>query len=149
MRLKTQLAIKADIEGQAPVTWSRKNFEVLLKQNREQWSAPQSLTTSGLIGFLIDNQIVRPVEIQSKAYNRKMRYILGRPSPLQFALSFFKSSFLSHASALEVHGLGRSEMIRTWNVAKVRLQSTKLIVRRDPGVRRQRSYSSEDLHPAL
>jgi hypothetical protein len=37
MRLKTQLAIKADIEGQAPAAWSRKNFEVLLKQNRKQW----------------------------------------------------------------------------------------------------------------
>jgi hypothetical protein len=110
MKLKTELAIKAAIEAQAPAAWSRKNFEALLKQHREAWGAPQSLTTSGLIEFLIDNEIVRPVEIWSKAYDRKMRYVLGRPSPLQFALSFFKDSYLSHASALEVHGLGSSEM---------------------------------------
>ena len=110
MKLKTELAIKAAIETQAPAAWSRKNFEALLKQYREAWGAPQSLTTSGLIEFLIDNEIVRPVEIRSKAYDRKMRYVLGRPSPLQFALSFFKDSYLSHASALEVHGLGSSEM---------------------------------------
>ena len=55
-------------------------------------------------------RIVRPVEIRSKAYDRKMRYVLGRPSPLQFALSFFNDSYLSHASALEVHGFGSSEM---------------------------------------
>ena len=110
MRLKTQLAIKADIEAQAPAAWNRKNFEVFLKQYREQWGAPQSLTTSELIDFLIDNEIVRPVEIESKDYDRKMRYVIGRPSPLQFALSFFKDSYLSHASALEVHGIGKSEM---------------------------------------
>jgi hypothetical protein len=110
MKLKSELAIKAAIEAQAPAAWSRKNFEALLKQHREAWGAPQSLTTSGLIEFLIDNEIVRPVEIRSKAYDRKMRYVLGRPSPLQFALSFFKDSYLSHASALEVHGLGSSEM---------------------------------------
>jgi hypothetical protein len=55
-------------------------------------------------------RIVRPVEIRSKAYDRKMRYVLGQPSPLHLALSFFKDSYLSHASALEVHGLGSSEM---------------------------------------
>jgi hypothetical protein len=110
MRLKTQLAIKADIEAQAPAAWNRKNFEVFLKQYRERWGAPQSLTTYELIDFLIDNEIVRPVEIESKAYDHKMRYVLGRPSPFQFALSFFKDSYLSHGSALEVHGLGRSEM---------------------------------------
>jgi hypothetical protein len=109
-KTKTELAIKAAIEARAPAAWSRKNFETLLKQHREAWGAPQSLTTSGLIEFLIDNEIVRPVEIRSKAYDRKMRYVLGRPSPLQFALSFFKDSYLSHSSALEVHGLGSSEM---------------------------------------
>ena len=110
VKLKTQLAIKANIEAQAAAAWNRKNFDVLLKQHREEWGAPQSLTTSGLIDFLIDNEIVRPVEIRSKAYDRKMRYVLGRPSPLQFALSFFKDSCLSDASALEVDGLGSSEM---------------------------------------
>lgn len=111
MKLKTQLAIKANIEALGPAAWSRKNFERLLNQNREEWDAPKSLTTSGLIDFLIDNEIVRPVEIASKAYGRKTRYTLGRPSRLQFAISFFKDSYLSHASALEVHGLGGSEMI--------------------------------------
>jgi hypothetical protein len=82
MKLKTELAIKAAIEAQAPAAWSRKNFEALLKRHREAWGAQQSLTTSGLIEFLIDNEIVRPVEIRSKAYDRKMRYVLGRPSPL-------------------------------------------------------------------
>ena len=71
MRLKTQLAIIADIEAQAPAAWNRKNFEVFLKRYREQWGAPQSLTTSELIDFLIDNEIVRPVEIESKAYAAK------------------------------------------------------------------------------
>jgi hypothetical protein len=37
--------------------------------------------------------------------------MIGQPSPLQFSLSFFKRSYLSHASALYVHGIGTSDMI--------------------------------------
>ena len=111
MRLKTQLAIQKAIEEQAPAAWHRKDFEVFLKERRRQWDAPQSLTTPKLISFLVDNEIVRVAEIQSKSYGDKRRYILGQPSPLQFALSFFKKSYLSHASALYVHGIGTSDMI--------------------------------------
>jgi hypothetical protein len=75
------------------------------------WGAPQSLTTSELIAFLVDNEIVGVAEIRSKSYGDKKRYMIGQPSPLQFALSFFRNSYLSHASALSVHGIGASDMI--------------------------------------
>ncbi len=111
MQLKAQLAIQKDIEAQLPSAWSRNDFEALLWERRELWGAPQSLTTSELIAFLVDNDIIRVAEIRSKAYGDKKRYLIGQPSPLEFALSFFKHSYLSHASALSIHGIGKSDMI--------------------------------------
>jgi hypothetical protein len=102
MKLKTELVIKAAIEAQAPTAWSRKNFEAHLKQQREAWGAPQSLTISGLIEFLIDNEIVRPVEIRSKAYDPKCRTSWGG-HPLSSLPCPSSRTPVSHASALEVH----------------------------------------------
>jgi hypothetical protein len=66
MKLKTELAVKAAIDAQAPAAWRRKNFEALLKQHREAWGASQSLTTSELIEFLIDKEIVRQLRFGRK-----------------------------------------------------------------------------------
>jgi hypothetical protein len=111
MRLKTQLAIKADFEALPPRAWSRKDVELYLKTKRDEWGAPKYLNTAGLIHFLVENDIARVGEICSKEYGRKSRYVLGDLSTLQFALSFYKNSYLSHASALHVHGFAASEKI--------------------------------------
>ena len=55
MRLKTQLAIQAHIEGLPPRAWSRKDFQELLAEKRGDWNAPQYLTSGRLITFLLDN----------------------------------------------------------------------------------------------
>ncbi len=105
MRLKTQLAIKADIEALTPRAWNRRDAEIYLAQKRAQCNAPNYLTPALLISFLVDNDIDRVVEISSKEYGRKTRYVIGDLSLLQFACSFHKNSYLSHATALHVHGL--------------------------------------------
>ena len=51
MRLKTELAIKADIESLPPKAWNRRDFEKYLAERREALNIPQYLTTSGLIDF--------------------------------------------------------------------------------------------------
>ncbi len=105
MRLKTQLVIKADIDAQPPRAWIRKDFVAYLKAHRKDWNAPEYLTAGGLISFLLENEIARIAEISSKDYGRKSRYVTGNLSHLQFATSFFKNSYLSHATALHLHGL--------------------------------------------
>jgi len=104
MRLKTQLAIKADIEALPPRAWGRKDFQVYLKERRQHWNAPQYLNTTGLIDFLLENEIARTEEIHSSEYGKKSRYVTGYLSPFEFALSFFKHSYLSHGTALHLHG---------------------------------------------
>lgn len=105
MRLKTELAIKADIESLPPRAWSRKDFQDYLAEKRIGWNAPQCLTAGLLIEFLLDNEIARTAEICSKEYGAKTRYITGKLTILPFACSFYPRSYISHATALHVHGL--------------------------------------------
>jgi predicted transcriptional regulator of viral defense system len=105
MRLKTQLAIKADIEALLPRAWNRRDIELYLAERRADWNAPKYLTPGLLITFLVDNKIAQVAEITSKEYGRKARYVTGDLSILQIACSFYKNSYLSHATALYVHGL--------------------------------------------
>jgi hypothetical protein len=105
MRLKTQLAIQSHIEALPPRAWSRKDFQDLLAEKREEWKAPQYLTPGHLITFLLDNDFARRIDIKSKEYGVKSRYVTGDLSLLSFASSFYKRSYISHAAALHVHGL--------------------------------------------
>ncbi len=104
MRLKTQLAIKADIESLPPRAWSRKDLQNYLAEKREAWNAPQYLSTGLFIDFLIENELARTSEIRSKEYGSKSRYVTGELTILPFACSFFPRSYVSHATALHVHG---------------------------------------------
>jgi len=58
-----------------------------------------------LIAFLLDNDLAQKIEIQSKEYGIKNRYITGNLTLLPFACSFYKRSYVSHATALYVHNL--------------------------------------------
>ena len=105
MRLKTQLNIKTDIEALQPRVWNRKEIAAYLAEKRRDWNAPKYLTPGLFISFLLENEIAQVREISSKEYGRKARYVTGNPSILQFACSFYKHSYLSHTTALHVHGL--------------------------------------------
>lgn len=105
MRLKTQLTIKADIEALRPRAWNRKDIALYLAEKRTDWNAPKYLTPGLLIAFLVENEIAQVKEISSKEYGRKARYVTGNLSNLQFACSFYKHSYVSHSTALHVHGL--------------------------------------------
>jgi predicted transcriptional regulator of viral defense system len=105
MRLKTQLAIKADIEALQPRAWNRRDIALYLAEKRADWNAPKYRTPGLLISFLVENEIVQVREISSKEYGRKARYVTGNLSVLQFACSFYKHSYVSHSTAFHVHGL--------------------------------------------
>ena len=64
-----------------------------------------------LIALLRENDIMGIAEISSEHYGSKTRYIFGALSPLQLACSFYKNSYLSHGTALHLHGLAPLETI--------------------------------------
>jgi len=55
--------------------------------------------------------LLRIAEITSAVYGRKTRYALGKVSFLQLASSFYKGSYLSHGTALQLHGLASFDQV--------------------------------------
>ena len=108
MKVSTQLAILEDFRRQSARAMTRQDLSEYLAASRSAWKAPQSLGVDALINLLIENDSLKVDEISSDSYGRKARYLVGEVgevSFLQFASSFYKVSYLSHGTALHLHGL--------------------------------------------
>jgi hypothetical protein len=126
MRISTQIAIVDHFKVQPPQTYTRRSLALTLTQNREQWKAPKSLTVDQLITILLENDQLEVAELSSTEYGTKTRYTLGAPSPFQLASSFYKNSFLSHGSALFLHGLASLDAIYVNHEQSVKRSTTTL-----------------------
>jgi hypothetical protein len=105
MKLSTHIAILEHFKALPPQTITRKSLSLLLSRHRAEWKAPKSLGVDELINVLLENDQLKVAELSSTEYGTKQRYILGTPSAFQVGTSFYKNSFLSHGTALYIHGL--------------------------------------------
>ena len=96
----------------------RTEFGKLLTEHRSEWAAPESLTASRLMAVLKENghlhelRIVpdRPKESARSDASMKtpkpiVRYAWGTPDPYAIGASLRSGAYLSHASAMFLHGL--------------------------------------------
>lgn len=111
MRLERQIAILDTFRQLPPQTLTRKALGEYLATQRAALKVPKSFGVDDLIGLLSENDVLRVAEITSQEYGNKSRYAFGAISPLQVACSFYKGSFLSHATALYLHGLAPLDII--------------------------------------
>jgi len=88
--------------------WTRNEIRDVLKHQRIAWDAPESLTTTRLISFLSANGSLRRARvkpIEGSEYPPFERYFWGEPGPFAVALSLRSGSYLSHGTAVFLHGL--------------------------------------------
>ena len=111
MKLEKQLAIIDTFKQLPPRATTRRALSEYLGDQRSAWNAPKSFGVDDLIVLLRENDIMRIAEISSEDYGSKTRYIFGSISPLQLACSFYKDSYLSHGTALYLHGLAPLDTI--------------------------------------
>ena len=111
MKLEKQLVIVNEFKQVTPRAMTRKILSEHLGTRRSAWNAPKSFGVDDLIALLRENDIMGIAEISSEHYGSKTRYIFGTLSPLQLACSFYKNSYLSHGTALNLHGLAPLETI--------------------------------------
>lgn len=76
----------------------------ILRDNRAQWELPQAFGTSQFMSFLMDVGELHEVLLMSSFGNVK-RFVWGDVSPYGIALSLRPGAYLSHASAMFLHGL--------------------------------------------
>lgn len=78
----------------------------VLEQNREAWKLPQNLTTKKFIEFLLEESQLLKVVLKSENYPAtETRYIWRKASPYAVGLSLRHHTYLTHSSAVFLHGL--------------------------------------------
>ena len=78
----------------------------ILRQQRELWHLSQSTRVFEFISFLEQRGQLMPLTLRSAKYGLTIkRYSWGKTSPLELALSIKSRGYLSHETALMLHGL--------------------------------------------
>jgi hypothetical protein len=79
----------------------------LLVEHRPTWELARRESTATLLAWLVQNTSLEQLTLSSDLRDRPtMRYTWGSASPYYVALSMTRNGYLSHASALAIHGLG-------------------------------------------
>jgi hypothetical protein len=86
-------------------------LEELLTTRRDHWQLTERPGIKELIRVIEEHELLQIAEIASNEYGWKTRYALGKVSLLQLASSFYKGSYLSHGTALQIHGLASQNQV--------------------------------------
>jgi hypothetical protein len=111
VKIASQLAIVNEFSHLTPRAYTRKALNEYLATRRRAWDVPKSFHVDDRIALLLENDALSIATISSHLYGRKGQYVLGAVSPLKFACSFYKGSYLSQGTALRPHGLATLDMI--------------------------------------
>ncbi len=98
-------AIYTFLDGMNKHVFTEGELGVILSQNRATWKIPDYFNKSRLISFLVEAGKLSTAEIVSEHYRSATRYIWGTASPFAIALSLRSSAYLSHGTAVFLHGL--------------------------------------------
>lgn len=87
--------------------YTQSNLASMLSTNRTLWRLAQATSAEQFASFLVERTKLRKIELKSNGqYDRLIRrYIWDKVSPYEVALSVREGSYLSHGTALYLHGL--------------------------------------------
>jgi hypothetical protein len=77
----------------------------VLSSNRSFWRLTQNTTVDYFTAFLVEKSKLREVQLASSSYSGFVRYAWGEVSEYQVALSVRPRAYLSHGTAIFLHGL--------------------------------------------
>jgi hypothetical protein len=103
--LLASTAINSSFDDSKQRVYTENELGQILHRNRETWELPAYVNTNRFIGFLIDTGKLAIAEVRSEHYRSATRYIWGKASPFAIALSLRSSAYLSHGTAVFLHGL--------------------------------------------
>ncbi len=84
--------------------YGQKQLASILSENREFWRLAQSTTTAKFIHYLGSSGALRKHTFES-GYGNLVRYAWGDATPYELGLSIRPNAYLSHGTALSLHGL--------------------------------------------
>src|SRR5262249_15435865 len=78
----------------------------ILNTHRIEWHLPMEFGQKKFLKFLLESEVLREIELRSEQYSRvEKRYVWKSPSIYSVALSLRKGAYLTHGSAVFLHGL--------------------------------------------
>jgi hypothetical protein len=69
------------------------------------WGLPTSMSVAAFVDFLVEKTQLQKVKVESEHDRDATRYSWGEPRPYELALSLGRNPYLSHASAMAMHGI--------------------------------------------
>ncbi len=77
----------------------------LRSEHAEEWALAKRVPARAFIAFLIESLGLQVVQLKSEDYGQVTRYTWGEYSPFRMALSLRPRGYLSHGTAVFLHGL--------------------------------------------
>lgn len=101
--------IKNDIEeffdGLPKKVFTLSELAGIMSTQKEEWELPKTQTLSAFTNFLLANTKLKIVHLHSENYSSVERYVWESPSIYAVGESIKKKAYLSHGSAVFLHGL--------------------------------------------
>lgn len=99
-------SIKSFFKDGTRKAYSKNQLSEVLEQNRTKWNLPISMNTEKFIEKLLSSEILSKHEIIfNGGYLKKERYLASDSTVFQIAISLINKSYLSHYTAVYLHGL--------------------------------------------
>ncbi len=99
--------IISKLENSHTRVFNKKTLKNFLSSNRKSWGeSSKRISQDEVIVELVDNEILVRKKLTLKGSKESyIRYLYNSPSPFEVALSLQKDSYLTHSSAVFIHGL--------------------------------------------
>jgi predicted transcriptional regulator of viral defense system len=97
--------IEESLDALGPQALKRRELTELFTKNKRSWGLPSELSFRRFLGFLLTESDLKEVELQSDHYRNEIRYTWHKPSAYALALSLRNNAYLTHGTAVFLHGL--------------------------------------------
>lgn len=82
------------------------DLSLVLNQNRQEWALPQQMSAKEFVEFLLKETKLKKIALKAENYETtETRYIWGNASAYAVGLSLRHHTYLTHSSAVFLHGL--------------------------------------------
>src|ERR1700742_2979629 len=101
--------IASFFEGYSRKAFTEQELFKIFLQRRDEWRIAVNTTNEQFLHFMLQNTPLRVVSIQPADWNSNFRmmhrYVWGNASPYAVAATIERGAYLSHATAVLLHGL--------------------------------------------
>jgi hypothetical protein len=98
--------VEASFDQAGKTIYTSRDLQRMIGDQRPSWHL-STVPVSAIVDLLQRESRLSIVKLASEEYGKEERWAWGSPSPFALALSLRASSYLSHGTAVYLHGLGQ------------------------------------------